>query len=79
MGWPVALVVVAALAAITVLGLNHVDGNAITWVLIVVFGGLSANELKNLREQTNGTMTKLVDHAMRTPPAAPEEPPPPAE
>jgi hypothetical protein len=65
MSWPTAVVVCVAIIVIGALGVLGVDTNAITWVLVTVVGGLGVGELRAIKEQTNGTQSKLMEQAAK--------------
>lgn len=49
LSWPTALVVVAALAALTVLSLNRVDTSDVALILITLLGGAGVDQLRRIR------------------------------
>lgn len=61
MSWPTAIVVTVALVVMGVLAIFGVDTSNLTWVLLSVLGGLGVGELKAIKEQTNGSNTKLLE------------------
>lgn len=79
MSLPFAIVAVAAIAAVTVLSAMHVDASIILGLLGALgLGGVLAG-VQQVRENTNGNMSKVLDmyHEMATKnqavPPAPEE------
>lgn len=59
--WPAALVIVSLLVCVTVLGAMGKPVTSIVGLGTTVLLALGVSELKGLRENTNGTQTKLID------------------
>lgn len=83
--WPVVTVIVAALAAIVVLGVFHVDSSVIITALSVMGVGGSLGLLSGIKSNVNGNLSQLItvlqgaleklSQAQALPPTPPTQPP----
>lgn len=73
---PMALVVVAAIAGICYLTAIDADTTDLMLIIITLIGGVGAQQLAGLKQNTNGNMSRLLDmlerkHAAEAPAPTP--------
>ena len=82
MPWPTAIVVSVALVVIGALSVIGSDTSDLMLIVVSVLGGMGVSELRAVKDNTNGSNTRLMEELAATrellaratvPPAPPEE------
>lgn len=64
--WSTAVVVVTALASITILAVFGIDTSDLVLIVLVLLGGAGAAQLSSIKTQVNGNLSKLMDELSET-------------